>query len=306
MKVLMILSIPVLGLFAQPSQAKNYIVGGQEVDSIDPIRKSTVGIFSPSADHKSGSLCTGTLIKKNIALTAAHCIQNNGIEPELIFGRNLHSSTAIHQPAEAIIVNSKWRSHAGKGMDQGDIALIKFKGKIPSGYKKVSSIKSDSDIRNGSKVILAGYGISNAQNKSGAGILRRANVRVENRRAGKSEMILDQTRGRGACHGDSGGPAYLNKGGKIVLAGITNRGFPNGSPDDCAHKVVYTKVPAYRSWIQKNEKRLEQSGGPKKVMYLTKSTKVFSNRKIKRSHKVRKKQTLNAGDKKSKSKRRLS
>jgi secreted trypsin-like serine protease len=81
-------------------------------------------------------------------------------------------------------------------------------------------------------------------------------VGVADPRSGKSEMILDQSRGHGACHGDSGGPAFVRQGKKMVLAGVTNRSYPSQAPDDCAHRVVYTKVSAYRSWIQKGEAKL--------------------------------------------------
>ena len=70
-------------------------------------------------------------------------------------------------------------------------------------------------------------------------------------------MILDQSHGHGACHGDSGGPAYIQKNGKMILAGVTNRSYPSSASDDCAHQVVYTKVHAYESWIKKNKQKLE-------------------------------------------------
>ncbi len=251
-------SVFILILTSQ-ANAKNFIVGGQDLKPTDPIQASTVGLFDPSPDGKWGALCTGTLIRRDIAVTAAHCLDGGGAKASLIFGPDLHSKTATHREVEAVAINPKYKTHAGKGMDQGDIALVKFKGGLPKGFKTVPTVSSDSDIRKGGKVTLAGYGISNSQTKEGAGKLRRADVRISNNRPKKSEMILDQSHGRGACHGDSGGPAYLKRGNKISLAGVTNRGYPSTAPDDCAHKVVYTKLPAYRSWIQKSEKKLEET-----------------------------------------------
>ena len=151
-----------------------------------------------------------------------------------------------------------WGSR-GSGMDQGDIALVKFGGGLPAGYKRVSAMNDSSSIRKGARVVLAGYGISNARERSGAGRLRKAEVRVAESRTGKQEMILDQSHGQGACHGDSGGPAFLRRKGKLILAGLTNRSYPAQAPDDCAHQVVYTKVPAYRRWILSNERKLAQA-----------------------------------------------
>ncbi|MGZ3718035.1 MAG: S1 family peptidase [Bdellovibrionota bacterium] len=252
----------VLGSLSSSAFARDLILGGQEVKAADPIQASTVGVYSPSADGQSGALCTGTLIKKDIALTAAHCIEPGGPKPVVIFGKDLHSAQAAHRAASAVAVDSKWRTHAGKGMDQGDIALVKFGGGLPAGFHQAPTVAGDSEIKTGSDVVLAGYGINNARTKTGAGRLRKTRVRIVNSRPGKSEMIMDQTHGRGACHGDSGGPAFLKRHGKVALAGLTNRGYPDNAPDDCAHQVIYTKVPAYRSWIQSNEKKLEQSHRP--------------------------------------------
>lgn len=246
-------------LIASQAFAEDYMIGGQDVKASDPIQASTVGIFDSAPDGKSGALCTGTLIRKDMAVTAAHCLEGGSGKPTLIFGPDLHAASAPRRQAEAVAINPKYKVHAGKGMDQGDIAIVKFGGKLPKGYKTVPILNSERDIKTGSRVTLAGYGISNSQTKAGAGKLRRADVSVFNNRPGKSEMILDQSHGRGACHGDSGGPAYLKRGRKIVLAGVTNRGYPARAPDDCAHKVVYTKLPAYKSWIEKSEKSLEKT-----------------------------------------------
>ena len=251
------LTVPALA----KNNVKDYIVGGQKVGAQDPIQQSTVGIFAPSGNGSSGSLCTGTLIRSDIALTAAHCIQPGGPKPVLIFGPDLHSPDAVHRQADAVAVNPKWATNQGRGMDQGDIALVKFDGGLPAGYKKVSTVGTDAAIKPGEKVTLAGYGINNAKTRTGAGILRKTQVAITNNRPGQSEMILDQTKGHGACHGDSGGPAYVSQGRKVTLAGVTNRGYPNNSPDDCKHQVVYTKVPAYKKWIASNEKKLEQGDG---------------------------------------------
>lgn len=242
------------------AEARDLIVGGQNVDRRDPVSQSTVGIFSPGPDGKSGALCTGTLIRKDIALTAAHCV-SAGAKPVLIFNRDLHAPGAEHRESQGVAVNPRWRKRAGHGMDQGDIALVKFNGRLPRGYRTVPAIGSDAEVKNGTKVTLAGYGISNARTHTGAGRLRKTEVRVLNGRPGKSEMILDQSHGHGACHGDSGGPAFVSRNGRVALAGLTNRSYPDTAPDDCAHQVVYTKVPAYKRWIEQSEKRLAVSPG---------------------------------------------
>jgi secreted trypsin-like serine protease len=247
---------------AHASKRSNFILGGQEVNSSDPVQASTVGVYSPSPGGQGGALCTGTLISKDIALTAAHCIQPGGQKPVLIFGRDLHSASAQYRDGTAVAVDPKWRTHQGRGMDQGDVALVKFGGGMPAGYHQVPTVHSASEIKTGGVVELAGYGVNNARTHAGAGKLRKTNVQIVDGRPGKTEMIMDQTHGSGACHGDSGGPAFVRNGAGIALAGLTNRGYPDSAPDDCAHQVVYTKVPYYKKWIAASEKKLEASRVP--------------------------------------------
>lgn len=244
----------------QSGLARADIVGGEEVKFNDPIRASTAALYSPSPGGRGGALCTASLIGKNIAVTAAHCI-TPGTDPVLIFGRDVHAPLTEKRPVTGTVVNSKWKTHAGRGMDEGDIALVRFRGGIPEGYSPVPMSRSEDEVRKGSVATLAGYGISNARAKSGAGVLRKTRVGVANPRRGKSEMILDQSRGHGACHGDSGGPAFMREGGRTVLAGVTNRSYPTRAPDDCGHQVVYTKVSAYRDWIAKGERKLDEGRG---------------------------------------------
>ena len=143
--------------------------------------------------------------------------------------------------------------------DQGDIAVIRLEGKLPKGYHAAHLGSSRTPLHAGDTLILAGYGISNAREHTGAGRLRRTSVKILDPDFGKTEMLLDQSRGSGACHGDSGGPAFLEKDGKLILVGVTDRGHPASAPDDCKHQVVYAKVPAYRKWISETIKTMRGS-----------------------------------------------
>ena len=235
------------------------IVGGEEVKVRDPIRKSTAALYEPSPDGRGGALCTASIISNDTALTAAHCIDPHSPKPTLIFGNDIRSPDSQKRTVTGSLVNPIWKTHQGVGMDQGDIAVIKFPGGLPSGYQPIETEQSDEALKRGKTAILAGYGVNDGVNKSGAGTLRKASVKIDDPRAGKTEMILDQSHGRGACHGDSGGPAFVRSGRRSVLAGVTNRSYPDSAPDDCGHKVVYTKVSAYQPWIKKAQSKLRSS-----------------------------------------------
>lgn len=258
----MIFSGFVLGLgalwgFSLPAMAD--IVGGEDVTPRDPVRKSTVALYEPSADGKSGALCTASLISSTTAITAAHCFDPRGGHPVVIFGRDLHAPSTKKRVVSAVAIHPRWAKRQGRGMDQGDIAVVEFPGGLPKGYAPVPMASGDASVRAGKTATLAGFGISDARKKTGAGVLRKTRVKVLDDRPGKSEMILDQRHGHGACHGDSGGPAFVREKGRAVLAGVTNRGYPDGAPDDCAHRVVYTKVRAYRPWINRTQAKMDRT-----------------------------------------------
>ena len=289
-------------VLALSASAHAMIVGGVDVPAHDPIQGSTAAMYEPSSDGTGGALCTASLIGPNTALTAAHCVQKGSYAPDMIFGNNVRAPDSVHLPVTGIAVNPAWEKNRGRGMDQGDIAVVKFSGKVPPGYHPATMDSTNSDIKKGDSAILAGYGINDVKTHEGAGILRKTSVSVASVRKGKSEMIFDQSRGHGACHGDSGGPAFFQRGQKMVLGGVTNRSYPNSASDDCAHKVVYTKVAAYRPWIEKSEEELNQRpssspqlaklGGPSHGHTLTKKMALAVTKKYR--IKNRRHHTLNA------------
>src|SRR4051812_26147573 len=119
MKFLFFFTFASFNSFAKASP--NFIVGGNKVNVGDPVQTSTVGIYTPSpGGRKGGALCTGSIIGKGLAVTAAHCIAKS--LPSVIFGRDLHEADD-HREASGVVVNKSWPTHQGVGMDQGDIAL---------------------------------------------------------------------------------------------------------------------------------------------------------------------------------------
>lgn len=247
-------------IFGPASTAHADIVGGEDVTNTDSARTSTVALYQKSRDGRGGALCTASLISKNIAVTAAHCLNQGAQDTVVLFGNDLHSKTLQKRAVTSAIVHPLWKDHAGHGMDEGDIALVKFSGSPPAGYHAIKMLNSDKKLLPYAEMEVAGYGITDAELKGGAGRLRKTRIKLLKPRTGKSEMILDQSKGHGACHGDSGGPAFVrDTSGKISLAGVTNRSYPAGARDDCRHQVVYTKVSAYKKWIAQGERRLRTS-----------------------------------------------
>jgi secreted trypsin-like serine protease len=222
-----------------------WIIGGTEVAPSDPIARSTVALLIGGS-----SLCTGSLIDSDLIVTAAHCLADNPSSIEIFFSTQVNrQSLKTALPANRYVVNPAYRTDKA-GPDQNDIALIEFHGGLPAGYQPNRLLSDERLLRNEQEIQLAGYGISNASQQTGAGILRQTEVQIADESFGKTEILLFQTEGSGACHGDSGGPAFLKVGSSLYLWGVTSRAYPNSAPDDCAHESVYTKIMDHMSFIQ--------------------------------------------------------
>lgn len=269
------------------NQSHDGIISGQPVLKGSPLASSIVGIY----DTAVGGICTGSLLENNTILTAAHCV---GPRPEKMFiifspdmiallksGDAVQVRALVRQVAAAT-VNPGWepQKNAEKNETWNDIALLKFRGSVPAGFKPASFLASATDLTADAKVTLAGYGVNEMKSvqvdpkatpaseleagiakgeilcnrerseclsmkSSGSGLLRSTEVSIA--QVLSHEVIVDQTHGQGACSGDSGGPAYVLKNGQYYLWGITSRGTAG-----CAKYGVYTNALTYKDWILAN------------------------------------------------------
>lgn len=244
----------VIGAVAAPMSASAMelhpsIVGGAPVRGNDPIAKSIVALKA------GGALCTGSIIDDDLIVTAAHCVDGAVSKMSVVFGLSASDGKTARVVGKE--VPAEYSGHA-TGRDQYDIALIRFEGPLPSGYRKAKLLSAGAELSNGDRVVLAGYGITDALAGTGSGELRKTAVKIKDAGFARTEVLLDQTEGTGACHGDSGGPAFVEEGGALAVWGVTNRAYPNDAPDDCAHESVYTDIRAHSEWLGKAAARLRR------------------------------------------------
>ena len=232
---------------------RDYIIGGETVSADDLIAASTVMITD------GNFICTGSIIAQDIVVTAAHCTAAQAENLRIVFSRqmpdDLTTVTDTVHDIYGFVANPGWQGEQSTGADQHDIAIIRFKGNLPSGYHAAALLSDSVTLTKGESVTLAGYGITSASPQTGAGLLRKVDVQIL-KKLGKTEEVLDQTEGAGACHGDSGGPAFVTVDGKLLLWGVTNRGYPDNAPDDCVHESVYTRITAYTAFVNEAAQQL--------------------------------------------------
>jgi secreted trypsin-like serine protease len=232
---------------------RDYIIGGQTVSAGDIIAATTVMVTD------GNFICTGSIIAQDIVVTAAHCTAAQAENLRIVFSRQMPSDlTTVTDTVHDIygfVANPGWQGEQSTGPDQHDIAVIRFKGNLPSGYSVATLLSKSTALTKGETVTLAGYGITDAASQAGAGLLRKVDVQVL-KKLGETEEVLDQSEGAGACHGDSGGPAFVTVNGKLLLWGVTNRGYPDNAPDDCVHESVYTRITAYTEFVNSAAEQL--------------------------------------------------
>lgn len=269
------------------------IMGGTLVGEKEAIYTGIVGIY----DQRDKALCTGSLIGQNFVLTAAHCVQTKPSRLKIVFGLDMDAIMSTHEPdvlqayTRSVVsfkVHPNYNPNEvdNKDSDWGDIAVIKFSGTLPPGYKPVPLLANDSILKRGQIVTVAGYGVSQvdvapvdikrisnidqaiqdgevlceddttrkncvAVDMSGDGVLRQTTVSVSS--VQETEFQLDESKGHGTCAGDSGGPAYIEQDGQYFLLGVTSRGSAL-----CAGTGVYTNAVYYKDWIASTVQQLQQ------------------------------------------------
>lgn len=220
------------------------IIGGNVVSGTLNTGKYVVGMFAPRFGN-----CSGVLITEDIVLTAAHCIPPNPRSLTLIFDTNLNSASQLNmRPVIAAKVTPYWAPTQVKAKNKGDLALIRFQGPVPNGYKPAPLLANSYYLGDRSFTLIAGFGLSSQSRQVGqtSGVLREVYTTITQSRYSETEVLLSQLNGLGTCAGDSGGPAFILINGVYYLWGITSHGDL-----ECVTHGIYTNIVVYRNWILK-------------------------------------------------------
>jgi secreted trypsin-like serine protease len=250
--------------FASAAPDRSFIVGGVQVPSSDPIAATTV--FLSGADSDGTYFCSASIIAQDMLVTAAHCVYGSTegslraiFMQKVTFNDDGTPAFTDISPEVHLVPGATYNpgyDPNATGADQHDIAIVHFSGGLPAGYTTATFMSPSESLSVGETVTLAGYGSTDAINPNEGGELDKVDVTIASM-LGSTEVVLDQSQGKGACFGDSGGPAFVMSGGQPELWGLTNRAYPN-DVQDCAHESVYTKINSYTNWIAQTENALRQ------------------------------------------------
>lgn len=139
------------------------IIGGEPIKKGDYQEFVVLQIYSTEPDGEYVGLCGGTLIAKNIILTAAHCFEE---EPdEKITGGTAYKGNIRHSKRNGYSADNEsefktWVQHPKYGKDDGyDVAIVVLKKSLPKPFATLA--KPGQDPPTGSKVTVVGFGANN-------------------------------------------------------------------------------------------------------------------------------------------------
>ena len=277
-----------------PAEQQNSIINGEACGpetmstAVAILIDADITMFGRTGTMRS-AICTGTLIAPDVVIAAAHCFDPDALTMGygtvdrarygISFTADLsYMSDGQEDWPEDAVEGVKWYGHEDFQMDafnQGvagpgdfkDIGILFLAEPVTTVEPELLISANEVDqLRQDAAVKIAGWGqqTQTAANQTPppgtVGIKMCADTTINE--LGNWEMQIggDSTTSR-KCHGDSGGPTYLDietpHARKRRLIGITSHAYDDS---DCAKGGVDTRVDVWLSWIDTQMKNACEDG----------------------------------------------
>jgi secreted trypsin-like serine protease len=235
---------------ARRTQRGTRVIGGTTVTG-----KTFFDCVAVGNDQDWG--CSGTLIARNVVLTAGHCAD---FATRVFFGRDVSKKGKIVRVAERV----RHPEYHQKGK-HNDLMVLVLETAVTGVAPRSVAPSGLTDAATDARVV--GFGNTDPAGFFGYGIKRQTDVPIaspscEGEVDGEEDRViygcdpaLELIAGkpllaRDTCTGDSGGPLYVaDPEGQWLLAGATSRATDSAT-NNCGDGGVYVRVDRYRDWIE--------------------------------------------------------
>ena len=219
------------------------VIGGVEDYTSFP---AAIGLLSKKSDGTLES-CTGTIVRDDLVLTAAHCI--NDAVATVIFDRLGDNQNPIKARSQVIFPGYPGSEKGFTGLSSDVAFLIFDKGTLAG---RAAAAIAGGSVKAGEQVRLVGYGRTDfsTEFESNPQLKRFSGTNQVSEIDGPAIILKSATVGMttsGVSNGDSGGPQF-NVRGEVV--GIADRkGMIIESDDQPSNAAINSNQPAYSFYI---------------------------------------------------------
>ncbi len=198
--------------------SEDAVIGGAET-----LERPEVGAFKTTS-----GLCTGTLVRPNVVVTAAHCydgkyngdVTGKGWQFEITTAdRAKHAYPVVR--AQAILRGEDF-APGGEAWRAYDIALLQLGENVPTSIARPATLENRA-IPRGAQVALYGYGCTDREvgpdgRRPGAGTKRTRKYTWQ------GGAFVGRANPGHSCFGDSGGP-FLDVGANAVMGVVSTASY---------------------------------------------------------------------------------
>ena len=212
--------------------SKDAIVGGEVIEKLDHPYNAVVKIYSDDF------YCSGTLVKPDVVLTAAHCLPESyfdfrqtgpikGVLPPVSTIHYMTQSGVMTVPSKTMVAHEYYHPSVWEGKEIAyDVALIKLERPIVE-IKPLPLLLDEQETLNGEALEHAGFGQFTGRvdvfDKSDDALRKMlfSDYRMED------ILIKTFDADAGPCIGDSGGPLIVKSVDGVKLVGLLSMSLPH-------------------------------------------------------------------------------